>query len=192
MLTVIKSNYSLKDNEFYETEPWAIQNILNVLPISTKQNVVWEPAAGNHKIANVLKENGFSVYTSDIKNYNYNHDGIYDFFKLDKCPFPNVNTIITNPPYGKGNRMAVEFCRKALQFENINTIAMLLTSKFDFGKTRVDLFRDCPYFYGEIKLLDRISWAGNGKTGTEDHGWFLWNKKTFNNFPKIFYVQKQV
>lgn len=53
-------------------------------------------------------------------------------------------------------------------------VALLLTAKFDFGKTRRHLFADNPRFMAKIALLDRISWAANGKTGTEDHAWYVW------------------
>lgn len=74
---------------------------------------------------------------------------------------------------GKGNRDAVRFAEVALERCN-GMVALLLTAKFDFGKTRRHLFQDNPRFMAKIALLDRISWAGNGETGTEDHAWYVW------------------
>lgn len=53
-------------------------------------------------------------------------------------------------------------------------VALLLTAKFDFGKTRADLFRDNPRFVAKIALVDRIQWFPGDKSGIEDHAWYVW------------------
>lgn len=171
-MTVTASNFARKENELYETEAWATEALLRHLPVAGLS--VWEPAAGNHKMADVLREHGAKVWTSDIATYEREHDHQWDFlhgFHAGADTF--FDAIITNPPYGKGNREAVRFAELSLQ-RCAGWVALLLTAKFDFGKTRAHLFRDCPRFYGKIALVDRISWAGNGETGTEDHAWYLW------------------
>ena len=55
-----------------------------------------------------------------------------------------------------------------------NVIVLLLTAKFDFGKTRADLFRDNPRFTAKIALVDRIQWFPGDSSGTEDHAWYVW------------------
>lgn len=192
-MTVVASKYALKKNHFYETEPWCVETLLRFFPVS-KHDRVWEPASGAHKIVNTLKDNGISnVYSSDITDeYGVEHDEILDFLKKpdDYNPF-NANVVITNPPFGQGNKLAVAFCRKALATKGVEKVAMLLTSKFDFGSTRVDLFRDNPAFFGKLNLIDRISWAGNGKTGTDDNAFLLWDKnKPYDQPPQLFYGGK--
>lgn len=170
-MTVTASNYTRKDNEFYETEPWAVEALLPCVP-PVADEIIWEPAAGNHAIANVLKAHGHKVITSDIITYDVQHDFCGDFFEISektKC-----TAIITNPPYGKGNRTAARFAEHALELCD-GWIALLLTAKFDFGKTRQHLFKDNQRFWGKIALLDRISWTGDGHTGTEDHAWYVWS-----------------
>lgn len=174
-MTVVASNYARKENDLYQTEPWATEALLRHFPVNGL--TVWEPAAGNHLMADVLRENGATVRTSDIATYDREHDSIRDFLNR---PYegPAFNAIITNPPYGKGNRDAVKFAELALE-RCAGRVALLLTAKFDFGKTRRHLFADNPRFLAKIALLDRISWAGNGETGTEDHAWYVWGESIF-------------
>lgn len=81
--------------------------------------------------------------------------------------------IISNPPYGKGNRLAVKSCRRALELCS-GVVAMLLTAKFDCGSTRSDLFARNPRFAMKIALVDRIQWFPGEFSGTEDHAWYVW------------------
>ena len=169
-MTVVASNYARKENDLYQTEPWATEALLRHFPVNGM--TVWEPAAGNHLMADVLREAGATVRTSDIATYDREHDAIRDFLNRPYTG-PAFDAIITNPPYGRGNRDAVKFAQLALERCG-GLVALLLTAKFDFGKTRRHLFADNPRFWAKIALVDRISWAGNGETGTEDHAWYVW------------------
>ncbi len=186
-MTVVASNYARKENDLYQTEPWATEALLRVFPVSGL--LVWEPAAGNHLIADVLRDNGANVFTSDIATYDREHDSWFDFINGLHIATPEFfHGVVTNPPYGKGNRDAVRFCELALK-RCAGLVAMLLTAKFDFGKTRHHLFRDNPRFTAKINLVDRISWAGNGETGTEDHAWYVWTAAN-DGAPRIYYEGK--
>lgn len=175
-MTVVASNYARAANDLYQTEPWATEALLRHFPVIGV--TVWEPAAGNHLMADVLRERGATVITSDIVTYDREHDFTWDFLGSKDGSNVVPGAIITNPPYGKGNRDAVRFAELALQRCD-GMVALLLTAKFDFGKTRRHLFQDSPRFMAKIALLDRISWAGNGETGTEDHAWYVWGPGGF-------------
>jgi len=169
-MTVVASNFERKHLDLYETEEWAVEALLRHFPVTGL--TVWEAAAGNHKIADVLRSHGADVITSDIEIYDKDHNTVSNFFEDDEfCPL--AEAIITNPPYGKGNRDAVKFCQLALE-RCPGLVAMLLTAKFDFGKTRTSLFRDNPRFVAKIALLDRIQWFPGDHGGTEDHAWYVW------------------
>lgn len=171
-MTVVPSNYARKENDLYQTEPWATEALLRNFPV--KGLFVWEPAAGNHLMADVLRDAGADVITSDIATYDRGHNVSLDF--LSDIPAGVAiyyDAIITNPPYGKGNRDAAKFARLALQ-RCPGMVALLLTAKFDFGKTRRDLFADNPRFAAKIALVDRIQWFPGDTTGTEDHAWYVW------------------
>lgn len=178
-MTVVASNFERKPNELYETEAWATRALLKHLPFEPGATI-WEPAAGNHKIADVLREaDDLNVVTSDIATYDRPHDMIFDFLKGTGVRGHGIassldgDAIVTNPPYGKGNRDAVTFARLALE-RCQGWVALLLTAKFDFGKTRFDLFRDNARFCAKIALVDRIQWFPGATTGTEDSAWYVW------------------
>jgi hypothetical protein len=187
-VTVVASGYDRVENDLYQTPEWATEALLRHLPIAGLR--VWEPAAGNHKMVDVLAKAGASVFTSDIKTYNRQHDQIFDFLVdfegIDNTLF---DAIITNPPFGHGNRDAAKFARHALR-RCRGFVALLMTAKFDFGKTRVDLFRDSSRFLGKISLLDRLQFFP-GMDGTEDHAWYIWGAGPRDGYATILYEGKQ-
>lgn len=172
-MTVTASKYARVENDLYQTEPWVTEALLRHFPVTGLS--VWEPAAGNHLMADVLRERAASVRTSDIAVYGRDHDALFDFLIDRPHSEPTIDAIITNPPYGKGNKQAVQFASLALE-RCSGLIALLLTAKFDFGSTRRRLFADNPRFAAKITLVDRISWTLDGVTGTEDHAWYVWTE----------------
>lgn len=177
-MTVVASNYARKENDLYQTEPWATEALLRHFPAHGAS--VWEPSAGNHLMADVLREHGAAVKTSDIAVYDRQHDALFDFLIDRPHTEPSINAIITNPPYGKGNRQAVQYARLALE-RCAGRVALLLTAKFDFGKTRMDLFAKNSRFVAKIALVDRIQWFPGDTTGTEDHAWYVWGPEPGQN-----------
>ncbi|GEM_PF-866417 len=188
-MTVVASNYARKENDLYQTEPWATEALLRHFPVSGLE--VWEPAAGNHLMADVLKENGATVITSDIATYDRRHDATVNFLEPRfSYQNPAHDALITNPPYGKSNRDAVKFARLALDRCG-GLVALLLTAKFDFGKTRSDLFRDNPRFWAKIALVDRIQWFPGDTSGTEDHAWYVWGPAGCAYSPRILWEGRE-
>lgn len=189
-MTVAASNFERAENDLYETEPWATRALLRHFP-PVRGRRVWEPAAGNHKIADVLSWEGANVTTSDIATYNKKHTFIFNFFDTSSGGAGATDRgIITNPPYGDQNRDAVRFARLALRRTG-GWVALLLTAKFDFGKTRRDLFADNPRFAFKIALLDRIQWFEGMHGGTEDHAWYVWGPAPQRQPPRLYYEGKQ-
>lgn len=190
-MTVVASKYARAENDLYQTEPWVTEALLRHFPVAGLG--VWEPAAGNHLMADVLRESAKSVYTSDIAFYGRKHDEIYDFLKPHRewPMWHGVDAIVTNPPYGKGNRAARLFAEYALT-RCQGMVALLLTAKFDFGNTRAHLFGSNPRFAAKIALTDRISWTLDGTTGTEDHAWYVWTEAPrLPRLPVILYAGRE-
>ncbi len=202
-MTVVDSGYKRQPNDLYQTEEWATRALLKHINIVNAN--VWEPSAGNHKIADVInKESMYRHFTSDIETYDRKHSFHFDFFAdtesvirlWDRETWTKCDWIITNPPYGEGNRLAVKYAELAL--ERADNVALLLTAKFDFDKTRQHLFKDNPRFSKKIALLDRIQWFPGATTGTEDHAWYVWQKVkstaehySTNNTPIMYWEGKQ-
>ena len=173
-MTTTQSGYDLVPNELYETQFSASMALFRHLDITGMW--IWEPSAGNHKIAHAAYIAGAKiVYTSDIAQYDHSHNCNHlDFFTVNRAP-SFCNGIITNPPYGVRNNTATKYARHALNICD-EYVVLLLTVKFDSGKTRTDLFRDNPRFMMKITLLDRLIFFGD-EPGTEDHAWFVWRPK---------------
>lgn len=170
-MTIVRSRFDRQKDELYETEEWVTEALLRHLDITGMK--VREPAAGNHKMVRVLQREATHVYASDIRTYSQPHIES-DFFADDAWyPPEHCDALITNPPYGRQNRLAMQFAELALQ-RCKGWVALLLTAKFDSGKSRVHLFRDNPRFSTKIVLLDRIQWFDGEYGGTEDHAWFVW------------------
>lgn len=185
-MTVVASNFERKANDLYETEAWATEALLRHFPVHSMG--VWEPAAGNHAIADVLRAYRANVYATDIVTYDRIHDSVYDFFDSSFCKGDLCGNTITNPPYGKGNRDAVRWAELSLK-RCSGLVALLLTAKFDFGKTRTHLFRDNPRFTAKIALMDRIQWFPGATSGTEDHAWYVWTDASVMA-PRLIYESK--
>lgn len=186
-MTVVASGYERRANDLYETEAWATRAFTDRFPVEGM--AVWEPAAGNHKMAFALRDAGAQVWTSDIVTYDHPHDQVFDFLS-DRDDYDVFDCIVTNPPYGKQNRDAVKFASRALE-RCAGTVALLLTAKFDSGKTRKRLFADNPRFVAKIVLLDRIQWFEGDGSGTEDHAWYVWGPKPLlRTPPQLLYAEK--
>jgi hypothetical protein len=183
-MTVVASKFEREPNELYETEAWATHALIRHFTVAGV--IVWEPAAGNHKMVDVLIERGAHVYASDIVHYQKQQAELFDFLRPGLTLGMQVDAIITNPPYGKGNRLAVKFAELALQRCD-GLVALLLTAKFDSGKTRHHLFRDNPRFAAKIVLTDRIRWFEGDHDGTEDHAWYVWAERAPIGGPRIIY-----
>lgn len=188
-MTVIASKFAAVENDLYETPTWAVRALLRRLPVAGKS--VWEPAAGNHRIVDVLREAGADlVIASDIATYGRPHTFEMDFLAPGPPTWPiRTDLLITNPPYGPRNRDAVKFARLALERCD-GWVALLLTGKIDFGRTRADLFANNPRFAFKIALVDRIKWfEGTEFDSSEVHAWYVWEPTAFHLWrsPKLFY-----
>jgi hypothetical protein len=184
-MTVVASKFARVTNDLYETEPWVTRALMRHFP-PVQDRKIWEPAAGNHAIADVLREGGALVCTTDVVTHDRPHNFIFNFFKdTDLYIMQSSPDIITNPPYGKGCRDAARFARLAFQRTN-GWIALLLPATFDFGRSRRDLFVDNPRFSFKIALTHRIQWFPGKYGSTQNHAWYVWGP-LWQPPPRIFY-----
>jgi hypothetical protein len=172
------SGYARKERDLYETPEW-VTNAL-IPHIANWVSSVWEPAAGNRRMANVLADwvADVNLYASDIEPAEDVWAGDFLSYRAPPIVGGLTTAIITNPPYD----LALEFCEHALRLMEPTGgfVAMLLRTDFDHAKSRTHLFRDCPAFAKKLVLMKRIVWfvEDNGKPKASpsfNHAWYIWN-----------------
>ena len=139
--TIGATNHTEKERQnedYYATDPIAAKLLLEIETIN-KNIPIWECASGGNHLANVFKENGYTVRTSDIVGRSDTTE-IIDFLSNEN----NVKWdgyIITNPPYNK----AVEFIEKAMSLvPDGMKVIMFLKVLFLESKKRYELFKKYP------------------------------------------------
>ena len=160
-------------HDYYATDPVAVEELLKV---ETFNNYVWECAYGGGHIGDVLENNGYKVYKTDIVERSRPLDKILDFIKFENKKLRKVD-IVTNPPY----KYAKEFVEKSLDIiEDGCKVAMLLKLTFLESKSRRELFETNPPKYVYV-FSKRITCAINGdfdkiSSSAIAYAWFVWVK----------------
>lgn len=183
------SGYERMSGDRYYTPEWVTNALLDVERFDDR---VIDPAAGAGHIVAACSARGLEADGFDIAPDADRIGGPIDFLKTDG----NLGAIITNPPYGKGGRIAVEFIRHALDVtENRRgKVAMLLRVDFDSANGRRALFGDHRAFKAKYILTRRIRWANleqKASGPTENHAWFVWDwKPRFSTLPTLGYLPR--
>lgn len=175
--TIGASNHTDKEreeNDYYATSPKAVELLLEKEKFAHK---IWECAAGEDHIANVLRNHGYEVRSTDIIDRT-GHTEILDFLKTDE---KYEGDVITNPPY----KYAQEFVEHALDsIRDGNKVAMYLKLTFLEGKNRQKLFNQ-KNLKTVYVMSGRMGCAKNGdfrnkeeqtESGAVAFAWFVWEK----------------
>lgn len=126
-----KSAFDRSKTEFYPTPKEVTIALLNYLNIP-KDKIIWEPACGEGHMAEVMKDEGYKVISSELNDMGYGVTGIdYISSKLYECDW-----IITNPPFNR----SVEFINQSIKHHK--PFALLLKSQYWHSKSRIDLFNN--------------------------------------------------
>jgi hypothetical protein len=181
------------DLDFYPTPPWATEALLEHINIGGLS--IWECAAGDGRMSEVLKAAEGRVFSSDITDRGYGGlDALIDYIAPHPTGLPAFDGTITNPPFGLRGTLAVAFVETALLDLSDGFCAFLLPCDYDSAKTRTYLFGDCPQFAGKIVLRKRCKWFDEPGSASpkENHAWFLWGavpfKKATYPLPAIRYA----
>jgi hypothetical protein len=190
-----ETGFERADRDLYPTPAWAVAALAEHFELADKS--IWECAAGTGTMVEALKAAGAPAraYCTDIIARDYPLDGLFDFTGGGNPPVPPVDLIVTNPPFGRGNRLAVKFIEAGLRrIVDRGTLALLLPVDFDSAKTRSHLFRDNPYFTGKVVLTRRIVWFerndGKKEAPKENHAWFIWSAPVLKTrrMPVVMYA----
>jgi hypothetical protein len=185
--------YKRVEADFYPSPDWIIEALAEHIELKGRR--IWEPACGDGRMAEALKAAGAHVYATDIIDYGYaGMDELFDFTSEQTPKFRNIDAIITNPPTGKGGRLAVKFIASGLwHTRKRGSLALLLPPDFDSGVTRQKFFADCPRFAGKVVLLDRPIWYrrtdGEREQPKENRVWDLWSHDLLRTTPVILYAR---
>lgn len=169
-------------HDYYATDPKATELLLEQVVFNKN---IWECACGEGHIANVLKQHGYNVKSTDLIYRGFGDTQTIDFLKnIEKFN----GDIITNPPY----KYAKEFVEKALEIiPNGNKVAMFLKLTFLESKNRKELFKKYPPKVIYVSS-SRLQCAKNGEF--EKYGqtavayaWYVW-EKGFKGDPIIKWI----
>lgn len=188
------SGYLRQEADNYSTPAWVTRALLPHIPKRIK--TIWEPAAGEGAMANVLRDHDFVVLATDIRSGNNmpTLDRSVDFLGESLPPRDMWRGLVSNPPFN----LAQEFIERALDLTrgDCGFVAMLLRADYDHAKGRRHLFADCPAFAKRLVLTRRIVWFVDPLTGkpkaapSVNHSWFLWDYQ-HRGAPEIsYYIEK--
>jgi hypothetical protein len=126
---------------------------------------IWEPAAGQGAMSEVLKKYGHIVTSSDIKFNDY-VDFATDYLVMKPIP---ADAIITNPPFN----LSSDFIEKAIGEAKV--VAMVLKSQYWHAKKRSELFEKHPPAW-VLPLTWRPDFLNGEKGGapTMEIVWTVW------------------
>jgi len=153
--------------DHYQEPPCAVYPILGLQILS---HYLWDPAAGNCNIVNILREAGHHVVASDIIHRNEPLTFEADFLKETKAP-SRVEMICCNPPY----YCATEFVEHALDL--VPRAVMLLRLSFLESKRRAHIFKSGKLvtvypFIERIPMMHRTGWTGPRASSNVPYAWF--------------------
>lgn len=160
-----------EENDYYATDPRAMQDLLKY---ETFNNDIWEPACGEGNLSEVLKLNGYNVYSTDLIDRGY-PDETFDFLQSD---IKFKGDIITNPPFKYTN----EFILKSLESVEMGAkVAMFLKINYLTGKKRYEeIYSKYPpyrvYVFSGRYACSKNNTPEGYKNGAMDYVWIIWQK----------------
>ncbi len=167
--------------DFFPTPPFSTRALVECvlgyerLPLAS----VWEPAAGEGHMAEVLREYFGHVHASDVHDYGKGYDvGTFVGEGADRAVYPRQDRycpdwIITNPPFN----LAVEFAERAMGEAGAGVALLLRTSWLETADRYTKLFSRRPpaivAVFAERVPMAKGRWDPDGSTATS-YSWFIW------------------
>lgn len=183
-----------EQDDFYATDPEALEKLINgcsdwlsYIFADARKAYIWECACGNGNLAECLKENGFNVHASDLKDRGYGVSGL-NF--LDTPISGNNLVILTNPPYSLAN----EFILHALEILPEGGVYIaLMNITYLAGQKR---YREI-YSKGSLREVYIFSkriecWRNNdrdtyGNKAMVDFAWYVF-QKGYKGQPTLYWL----
>jgi len=166
--------------DFFPTPPWVTRALVHEVigrPRPGEALSVWEPAAGEGHMAEVLRESFARVHASDIFDYGRGY-AVGSFAggapNRAECPF-KPDWIITNPPFAE---LGAAFAERA-NLEARVGVALFLQLRWAESVERWKLFQrwrpTTIAIFAERCALVRGRWDPNASSAAA-YAWFVWRK----------------
>ena len=161
--------------DFFPTPPWATRALIHHV-LRRKglllDETVWEPAAGEGHMAEVLREFFAGVVATDVFDYGRGYR-VVDFLS-DATP-GGTDWIITNPPF----KVAAEFVLRALAEAKVGVAVLVRTSWLEGGDRYRRIFQPNPPAiigqFCERVPMTKGRWDPEASTATS-YSWVVWTK----------------
>ena len=164
------------ESDYYATDPESLEIFLHKLGEDniTLNTNIWECAAGDGALSNVLKKYGYRVRSSDIYKRGFEDNEIIDFLEAQERW---DGDILSNPPYS----LAQEFVEKALEcVQDGSKVIMYLHLQFLESKGRRELFDTNPPKYIYVNSARQVCYKNGDTTRKMSSAvcycWFIWEK----------------
>ena len=190
----IKADHTTKGREqddFYATDPEALQMLLDGCSEYLRKELnnctgIWECACGNGNLAECLRNNGYNVAASDLKDRGYGLIG-KDFLKTKASGF---TIILTNPPYSIANEFALH-ALKILPYDGLYIALQNIT--YLAGKKRYNEIYSGGVLREVYIFSKRVNcWRNNEKQSKNsymmiDYAWYVF-QKGYKGQPTIYWL----
>lgn len=168
----VNPNAKREENDYYATNPHAMEIALPYLENIGLSHNIWEPACGEGHLSKVLINHGYSVYSSDLIDRGYGDTK--DFLLCDE----HFNgDILTNPPF----KLATDFVKHGTELINDgNKICLFLKIQFLESRERYELFKQFPLKH-LLVYSERQQCAMNAEfekyhATTQCYAWYVFEK----------------
>lgn len=163
---------SADDQDFYPTPVWAARAGGELVKkLDPRARTAWEPACGAGHMVHGLRDYFDVVHASDA--YAYDGNAIRDF--LVDGPGPDVDWIITNPPFVR----LEQFVRLAHQRARRGVAMLARVAALESIGRHTLLTADAPLTvfapFSERVPMHKGRWEPDGATAAF-YGWFVWLK----------------
>jgi hypothetical protein len=186
--------------DWFATPPWAtralIECVLDKRGIGKEAlatQCVWEPAAGEGHMAEVLREYFAHVYASDVHDYGRDYPvGSFVGEGIDCSNWPTTirhypHWIATNPPFN----LAAEFAERALAESDRGVALFARTAWLEGGDRYRSLFSQRPpttvALFSERVPLTKGGWNPDASTATS-YAWVIWEHEARDRATTLVWI----
>ena len=163
-------------DDFYPTPEYVTRALMDRIKF---EGEIWEPACGDGRMSEVIKDYGNHVFSTDLVDRGY-WDAVTGVDFLMECD--HRDNIITNPPFS----LAYPFLEQSLRLAN-KRVALLLPIRYLTGRARVEFYQiHRPRWI--IVIPNKVDFVGAGNPAME-FAWFVWEKNNVTGTTEIMWAE---